>query len=318
MPFPYVNLSTALQLLDRLDEAEAAMRLAAERKVEIPEIMAQRYALAFLKNDRAEMERVVAASQGKPGAEDWITYSEGFFQAYHGQLARARETLGRATGFARKAGQPERVAQFGAGTALWEAFYGNSAAARRGATALVKASDGRDVQYGAVLALALSGDVSAAQPLTEALAKRFPEDTDVQFSYLPTLRSVLALRRGEPGKALEALKTAEVYELSVPGSWFTGSFGALYPVYFRGEAHLAAGHHAEAAADFQKIVDHRAIVLMDPISALAHWRLGRALAASGDTTRAKKAYQDFFALWNEADSEIPILKTAKAEYAALP
>jgi tetratricopeptide (TPR) repeat protein len=168
------------------------------------------------------------------------------------------------------------------------------------------------VEYGAAFALALAGDFSESQKLAKDLETRFPEDTAVRFSYAPALHALLALNHREPAKAIELLQIAVPYELGAPTS--IGSFGALYPVYVRGEAYLAAHQGAEAAAEFQKVLDHRGIVVSDPIGALAHLQLGRALALSGDMTKAKTAYQDFLNLWKDADSDIPILKQAKAAY----
>src|SRR5437762_2421346 len=166
----------------------------------------------------------------------------------------------------------------------------------------LKLFKGRDVQYGAAFALALAGDSSRAQTLADDLEKRFTEDTAVKFSYLPALRARLALNRGETSAAIELLQVAAPYELGAPPSAFFGFFGVLYPVYVRGEAYLAAHKGVEAATEFQKILDHRGIVISDPIGALAHLQLGRALAISGDKTKAKTAYQDFLTLWKDADS----------------
>lgn len=139
----------------------------------------------------------------------------------------------------------------------------------------------------------------------------------MRFNYLPALRALLALNRGEPSKAIEGLEMAVPYELGTPRSTIHGYFGALYPAYVRGLAYLAAHRGAEAAAEFRKILDHRGIVVSDPIGALAHLQLGRAFAWSGDKTKAKAAYQDFLTLWENADPDIPILQQAKAEYAKL-
>jgi ATP/maltotriose-dependent transcriptional regulator MalT len=173
------------------------------------------------------------------------------------------------------------------------------------------------VEYGGAFALALSGDSSRSEALANDLETRFPEDTSVQFSYLPALRARLALNRGDPSKAIELLQTAVPQELGAPRSGIQGLFGALYPVYVRGEAYLATHHGSEAAAESQKILDHRGIVVSDPVGALAHLQLGRAYALSGDVAKARSAYQDFLTLWKDADPNIPVLVQAQAEYANL-
>jgi eukaryotic-like serine/threonine-protein kinase len=315
--FAWVNLGTAYQFLDRLEEAEATFQQATDRKLEIPDLLLQRYELAFVKGDQAGMERAAALSRGNPGAEGPLSKHEALVLAYSGHLQQARRKLQPGVDVARKAGQLERAALWETGAALREAFFGNGAAAKRGATAVLEISKGRDVEYGAALALALSGDSSGAQTLANDLGKRFPEDTSAQTSYLPVLRALLAVNRGEPTKAIELLQVSVPYELGVPLSWFSGSFGNMYPAYVRGEAYLAAHQGAEAAAEFRKILDHRGIVATDPIGALAHLQLGRALVLSGDKTKAKAAYLDFLTLWKDADPDIPILIAAKREYAGL-
>ena len=160
-------------------------------------------------------------------------------------------------------------------------------------------------------------DSSGAQTLADDLGKRFPEDTPVQFEYLPTLGALLALARNEPRKAIELLQPALAYDFATPGTAFAANFGGLYPAYVRGEAYLAAHQGVEAAAEFQKILNHCGLVGADPVGALAHLQLGRAFALSGDKTKAKTAYQDFLTVWKDADSDIPIFKQAKSEYGAL-
>ena len=141
------------------------------------------------------------------------------------------------------------------------------------------------------------------------MAKRFPESTVVQFNYVPTIRARLALSRNDPSNALKALQAAAPYEL--------GSGFALYPVYVHGDACLAAHQGSEAAGQFQKLLDHRGVVFNEPIGALAHLGLARAYAVSGDTAKARTKYQDFVALWKDADPDTPILREAKTEYAKL-
>jgi tetratricopeptide (TPR) repeat protein len=204
-----------------------------------------------------------------------------------------------------------------AAAAIREALFGNASEAKRDASAALDLSKGRDVEYGAAFAMALAGDSAGSQALANDLDRRFPEDTSVRSSYLPVLRALLATNGREPAKAVEALQAAAPYELGVPPSWFNGTFGQLYPVYARGLAYLAARQGPEAAAEFHKILDHRGIVGSDPIGALAHLQLGRALILSGDKIKAKAAYQDFLKLWKDGDPDIPILKTAKAEYGGI-
>jgi len=221
---------------------------------------------------------------------------------------------------ARKAERRETEALYEADAAVREALFGNEFTARQRAGDALELSRSRDVEYGAASALSLSGDSSRSQTLTDDLSRRFPEDTIVRFTYLPTLRALLALNHSQPSKAVELLQTAIPYEGGSPttggSELLLGAFN-LYPAYVRGLAYLAAHQGAEAAGEFQKILDHRGIVVSDPIGALAHLQLGRAYALSGDKTKAKSAYQDFLTLWKDADADIPILKQAKAEYANL-
>jgi predicted Zn-dependent protease len=188
-------------------------------------------------------------------------------------------------------------------------LFGNPGEARQRVAAALRLSTGRDVQYAAALALTLATDVAQAQSLADELGRRFPEDSLVRFAYLPTLHAQIALNRNDPLEAIQVLQTAEAYE--------KGAAASLYPAYVRGESYLAAHQGGEAAAEFQKILDHRGVVVNAPIGALAHLQLGRAYALQGDAAKARVAYQDFLTLWGEADSDIPILKEAKAEYANL-
>ena len=301
--------------LDRLGEAENALRRATARKLELPDLLVDGFDIAFLKGDKAGMEREAALGQGIAGAEDWLSDQEALVLAYTGQMQQARRKSQRAVDLARQSAGRERAALFATGPALWEALLGNAPAARKRAAEALGLSKDREVEYGAAVALAIAGDSGRSQTIAADLERRFPEDTAVQFSYLPVLRASLALNHGEPAKATELLQLAVPYELGAPPSAFFGFFGALYPAYVRGEAYLAAHQGVYAAAEFRKILDHRGVVINDPIGALSHLQLGRALAMSGDMTSAKTAYQDFLSLWKDADPDIPIFKQAKAEFA---
>ncbi|MEP6962114.1 MAG: serine/threonine-protein kinase, partial [Acidobacteriota bacterium] len=308
-PYGYLQLAFNNQFLGRTKEAEIAFQRAAARKVEFPELLLQRYDLAFLKDDKAAMEREVALAQGKPGLEDWIADREAFVLAYTGRLQEARAMSRRAINLAHpQADLREREALYYAAAALWESLFGNVSAARPAAAAALKLSKSRDVEYGSALALALSGESSQSLALANDLEKRLPEDTGVKLTYLPVIGAALALNAGEPAKAIEVLQVAAAYELGVPPCIAPGFLGPLYTVYVRGEAFLALHQGRKAALEFQKVLDHRGIVASDPIGALAHWQLGRALAMAGDKTKAIAAYQDFLKLWQDADPDIPILK----------
>ena len=174
------------------------------------------------------------------------------------------------------------------------------------------------MDYAAAFALALSGELPQSRALAQDLAREFPEDTFVQFMYLPTLRALFALNAHDPAGAIQALQVASRYDLHTNGVGYIGRFGALYPIYVRGLAYLASRQHAEAAAEFQRIVDHRSIVLVDPMYALARLQLARALVLSGETVKAKSAYSDLLTLWKNADPDIRVVKDARAEFVRLP
>ncbi len=313
----YYSLGVNNAYLGHLERADSAMNRAVARGLEIEEFVMLRYDLAFLRGDQAGMDHETARARARPGAATWISNKEAFALAYLGRLHQAREVSARAVSEAEQNAQRERAALWGAGDAVREAFFGNLPKAKKRATATLEQSKDRAVEYGSALALAMSGDSSRSETLAHDLDTRFPEDTAVQFSYLPVIRARLALNRGDASKAIELLQTAVPHELGIPPSAISGVFGALYPIYMRGEAYLAEHRGAEAAAEFKKILDHPGIVVADPIGAMAHLQLGRALAVSGDKAKANIAYQDFLALWKNADRDIPVLTQAEAEYAKL-
>jgi tetratricopeptide (TPR) repeat protein len=313
----YFLLGYNFVYLDRPAEAEDVLRRASDRKMEAPFLSLLQFDLDFLKGDGAGMQQEVATAQNKPGAEDWISDRQAFALAYTGHLQEARRWSQRASDLARQAGHHERAALFETRIALWEAFFGNGPLAERTVKDALELAKNREVRYGAALVLAMSGKASEAQSLANDLERDFPEDTSVRFNYLPAVYATLALDHGDPLKAIKLLELAVPYELSSPRSATFAYFGALYPVYVRGQAYLAARQGAEAAREFQKIVDHRGIVIGDAFGVLAHLGMARAYAMQGDTAKARMSYQDFLTLWKDADSEIPILKKAKVESAKL-
>ena len=313
----YINLAFSDFYLDRVNEAENAVERASERKLQVAELLMLRYYIALLKGDEAGMSQASAPAKDMPGAQDWMSYSEALTSARSGKLQMANSMCRLAMDQAREAGQLERAATYETGEADWEALIGNRSAAKKIAAAALKISRGRDVEYAAAFALAIAGDYSRARSIANDLDKRFPEDTSVKFNYLPALHGLFALHDGSPEHAIELLQPAVAYEGAVPSIDFNTFFGGLNPIWVRAEAYLAEYKGAEAAAEFQKIIDHKGLLASDPIGALAHLQLGRAYAIAGDRIKAKMAFKDFLSLWKDADREIPLLEQAKVEYAKL-
>jgi eukaryotic-like serine/threonine-protein kinase len=304
----YAILANSDLALERVGEAEKTLQQAVERKIEAPVFAFLRFEIAFLKGDHEAMAREAALAQGKPGIEDQMAASQALVLAYSGRLADASNMSRQALEFALKVDHRETAASFEVQEALQDGLFQVAPTARQRANAALALSNSRDVQYAAAFALALAGEYSRSQKLTDDLSRRFPESSVVKVMYVPTLRALLALEHNEPAKAIELLQTAAPYESGIV---------TFYPAYVRGMAFLAAHEGREAAGQFQKILDHRGIVGSDPIGVLANLQIGRAYAIAGDTAKAKAAYQGFLTLWKDADPDIPILKQAKAEYAML-
>jgi serine/threonine protein kinase/tetratricopeptide (TPR) repeat protein len=307
----YSNLVSSYLQVNRLDEARATAQEAQAHNLDNPLIHFNLYNIDFLQHDAAGMKREAAALIGKPGFEDLMLSNESDAAAYEGQFAKARDLTRRASDSAQRADEKETAAAYEAEGAAREALVGNMGPARLQAQTALALSDAKNVEAGTAIALALAGDTAQATRQAADLAKRFPEDTIVQFEDLPMINAAVALQSGNGSKAVEALALAAPYELGAIGGV------TLYPVYLRGEGYLAAHQGSAAAAEFQKIVDHPGIRPTFPEHSLSKLGLGRAYAMTGDTAKARTAYQDFLALWKDADPDIPILKEAKAEYAKL-
>ncbi len=306
----------AYTALNHYDEAKATYAQALERKLHTPFIDRVMYELAFAENDTAGMAQHAAKLEALPRFGHQMLSMEGDTAAYSGHLKDARELNRRAMDNAQRAGEKDAPALYSGTSGLREAWFGNIGEARRRAALALKLSTGRDLQYFAALAFAYARDDARAKAVADDLDKSYREDTIVQFNYLPTVRGRLALNRGDASAAIASLGVAVPYELggtrAIEPKWT-----AMFPVFVRGEAYLAAHNGGEAAAEFQKILDHRGLVLNQPIGALAHLGLGRAYVLQGDIPKAKAAYQDFLILWKEADIDIPVLQQAKAEYRKL-
>jgi eukaryotic-like serine/threonine-protein kinase len=308
----YADLAIDYIYLNRLGEAEATVDQALANKLDSPKLHIRLYQLAFLRNDPTGMLRQVSWSAGEQGIEDVLLALKAETAAYGGRLTEARELSRRAIVSAQGAGEKETAATYEVFAALRESLIGNQFKARRDTSAALRLSTGRDVQAVAALTLAFAGDIPRSQQLANDLARHFPEDTIVQFNYLPMIRAQLALDGGDSRKAIAAADAAAAYELGDPVEAIVTT--AMYPIFVRGQAYLSAGDGYKSATGFQKVLDHPGVALNRPIGALAHLGLARAYRLQGDTPRARAAYQDFLTLWKDADSGIPVMKQATAEY----
>jgi serine/threonine protein kinase/tetratricopeptide (TPR) repeat protein len=318
------NLVGEYAELDRLDEAKTAYQQGLARFPEDSSLHGSRYVVAFLEHDADEMAAQVRWSAGKPGGEDLLVSSQSDTEAFYGRLTKARELSRQAIDFAKRNDQKETAAGWQVNAALREAEIGNITAARAGADAGLALATNRDTQVMAALILARSGDIERSEKIMDSLAKRYPADTLVEDIWLPVIRAEAAINSPQAAKTAE-LTSAKAIALLEPASQYElgGAIGAptfngdLYPAYVRGHAYLLAHNGTAAAAEFQKLLDHRGIIGNFVTEALAHLQLGRAYAMSGNTAKAKAAYDDFLTLWKDADPDVPILKQAKTEYAKL-
>ena len=308
--FGYVNLAFAYNALNRLDKAKATYDEAQARKLDFAYLRLVRYFTAFLERDDAVMQQAVEWAMGKQEAEDLLLATHSDTEAYYGKFQKARELSERAVQSAKQADSPENEASWKVNAALREAEIGGSAQARQLAAEALALNAGKDIATRVALVLARTGDAVQAQALVDKLDGEFPLDTILQRYSLPSIRAAIELRRHDPQKAVEDLQVAMPYELGTPSS----SFGNLYPAYLRGEAYVMAGQGPQAAAEFQKLIDHPGVVLNSITGALAHLQKARAQVMSGDKKAGRKSYQRFLEMWQNADPELPLLQAAQAEY----
>jgi tetratricopeptide (TPR) repeat protein len=307
----YENLGLTYLALNRLDEAKATYDQALAHKPDSPGLHPVMYLIAFLRGDAAQMEQQIAWGASKPEAEDVVLGMRFGTEAYYGRMTKARDFLRRAVDSAVRADSKETAASLQVVAALLEAELGNTTSARQGVTAALALSSGRDVKLLAALTLARIGDVARAKALAGELEKTYPTNTSIKVVSLPTINAAIELSKGNSSQAIVDLESVAPYELGSDG---------LYSAYLRGQAYLLAHNGTAAAAEFQKLLDHRGnwvTVQSFVTGALAHLQIGRAYAMAGDTAKTKAAYQDFLTLWKNADPDIPILKQAKVEYAKL-
>ena len=312
--FAHSESVSANTFLDRFDAAKRALQRAGA--VIDAHALAFGYYIALLEHDTGGIERLTARFKDSSDPE-LLRHAQSLALARAGQLERAR-TLGReAINGVEALGRRETAAIYESAAAVWEALSGNQSTARRRAATALKMSSARDVSYATGFALALTGETTRSEWLANDLERRFPRDTVVRFTYVPTLRALAAVARNEPARAIELLQANVPYERAVPPTAFNSFFGSLYPVYVRAHAYAANGQHQQAVAEFQKILDHRGLMMGDPAGARALLEKARSLARAGDQVGARAAYQVFLLLWKDADPDVPVLAQAQAEYAKL-
>ncbi|MGE5205762.1 MAG: protein kinase domain-containing protein [Chlamydiota bacterium] len=307
-PFGYLHASLGYMGLNRLEEARSTLKRAVDEKADNLFVHQNLFEVAFLSGDEAGMQQELKWSEGKPS--EYLLLNEATSAATaRGQLQKAGELMQRSAQVSNRLGFKGTTAVTQAAFALMQAEVGDVTKAKELCTSSSGLASGRSNLELVAVALAMSGEVGRAQAITADLDRRFPEDTLLHAVSIPAVEALVAISRKAPNQAVERLQAAAPYELGIAQG--------LLPIYIRGLAYLQARRGAEAAAEFQKIVDHPGVAPVFPEHALAKLGLGRACVMTGNAAKARAAYQDFFALWKDADAEVPILKQAKAEYAKL-
>jgi serine/threonine protein kinase/tetratricopeptide (TPR) repeat protein len=307
-PFGYVHAAGPYMALRRLEEARSILQKAIDAKADNLFVHQQLYQLAFLNGDADGMQRQLKWSEGKPS--EYLLLNEATsLAAARGQMQKAGELMQRSLQVSDRLGFKETTADTQANFAVTQAEVGSASRAKELAASSSALAHGRSNMVPVAVALAMTGDVSRAQTFTDELGRRFPDDTILHQVSIPCVRALIEVNHKSPDAAIESLQAARPYEL--------GAAQGLFPIYVRALAYLRAKRGTEAAAEFQKIVDHRGIAPTAPEHSLAKLGLGRSYVMTGDTAKARAAYQDFFTLWKDADPDITILKEAKAEYGTL-
>jgi hypothetical protein len=311
----YAALAHNSLCLGRYDEAASAIEQAAARKLDPPYSRYMLYAIAFVKGDAAAMQQQVEHVAGTP-AEPGIVSMQSQTAAYAGRVREARELTKRAIELARGRDLEESAGLYAAGDALWEAAYGNCAEANNAAARSVALSRGRYALSWSALAVAICGDSILAGKLADEMVGRFARDSFFKASWQPMIHAALALHGGDPGAAVARLQTTARVEL--------GTNAALWPAYLRGVAYLNQGAAAEARLEFKKILDNKGVLIpkdFNPAAItlypLAYLGSARAAARAGDMDASRSGYEALLALWQDADSDVAIVRAARREYRQL-
>ena len=304
----YGNLGWQYMALGRYDEAKATFEQAYARNLHFHRIHGNHYLVAFAQSDEAEMQRQLEWASGKP-IEFAFKELQSWAEMFHGRSRQSRETARRAAESAQTQGLKGDAARILSNSAAWHALVGNCQQSRAETAESVAAATGVDPEPTAVLGPALCGDSARTQMLTEALARRWPLSTQLNTIWGPLSRAAIETYRGKPDEAIRLLQKPKPYEMG----WLAG----FWPTYIRAQAYLRQGSAAEARAEFQRIIDRRGVWPAAVHYPLAHLGVARAAALAGDTAKSRKAYEDFFVLWKDADPDIPIMLEARKEYERL-
>lgn len=300
------NLGEALIGLNRFDEAREVCLRAISQKLDSTSIRERLFTVAFISGDAQAVQQQVAWAKGRTDeyrAVYWLAQASSF----GGRWRESEEHLRRATDLALRAEAKEVVAGYAADQALRAAWLGQFPQSVSLAQAALKIESNRNVLTRAALAFALAGDAAKAQPLIQELEEKHPKDSLVNQVWLPEIKAALELRKYNAHGALALLEATKRYE----------SAAAFSSQTLRSIVYLKLGQGAQAAAEARKILDHRGQGPLSLLWPMAHLTLARASAMQGDTAQARKSYQEFFALWKDADPDIPILIEAKKEFEKL-
>lgn len=299
------NLVEGFIRLNRYDEAGQILEQGLGKSPDNFNYHFYSYQLALLRGDQATMKGDLDWFRSKQGEDESLNL-ESSTAMLAGQFRKAAELATRAVDFLKSRERKENAAQVEANVAINGAIFGNCQEAKSRAARSLSLSRAKVNLNGAALAFALCGEPGQAQAIVDELARQYPKETALNAVFLPMIRATVEHRRGNPGQAIQLLQPTSRYDL--------GGIAGFGSAYLRGQAFLGQRAGSEAAAEFQKILDHRGVDPLSPLYPLSHLGLARAAVLQGDTTKARKAYQDFFALWKEADQDIPILQDAMKEY----
>jgi tetratricopeptide (TPR) repeat protein len=309
--YVWFNVASIYLALNRLEEAKAALDQAQAYKLDMYLLHVARYYAAFLAND---FERLGQEASWTGDGQHALLSAQSDTEAYFGRLAKAREFSQRAVDSALKSDEKETAALWQVNSALREVEDGRTGSARKQVHAALAVASGPVVKALASLALARSGNSAEARQFADNLSRDCPKDTILQNYWLPSIKAAIELATKNPERAVELLRPATAFELGQSQPFV---LGMMYPAYLRGQAYLLLRKGTEASAEFQKVIDHRGLVLNYPLGSLARLGLARAYGLQGDAAKARSAYNEFLSLWKEADPDIPSLRQAKAESAKL-